>query len=273
MLVADAGAVDREGLQQRHTGAVHHRKGTGEARQGDAFEDAADNGQAQFDAIPLESTGIGLDPFEEGVKPANDAQQQQPPIIAHEVGRADQHAGGPRQLGVELGEHLGESRDHQQVDHRERDAHGDHDEDGITSRLLDALAGFALQLEIGRQLLKRLVELAGVLANADHTDEQVVEHFGVGVQRYGHGLTALQTGTHVLQDLPEEQVSVRLCQTADSADDRHTGLAQTVHLAAEDDQLIEIDALTPELFAQHRQCITAASLTLAGFDGQRSNLS
>ncbi len=45
MLVADAGAVDREGLQQRNAGAVHHREGAGEARQGDAFEDAADDGQ------------------------------------------------------------------------------------------------------------------------------------------------------------------------------------------------------------------------------------
>ena len=45
VLVANAGAVDRERLQQRHAGAVHHREGPGEARQGDAFEDAADDGQ------------------------------------------------------------------------------------------------------------------------------------------------------------------------------------------------------------------------------------
>ncbi|MNE30721.1 hypothetical protein D3C80_1242530 [compost metagenome] len=173
---------------------------------------------------------------------------------------------------MELGEHLGEGRDHQQVDHRQRHAHGDQHEQRVAGGLLDALARLALHLQVAGQLAEGLVELAGVLADADHADEQRVEHPGMVAQRRGHGRATFEIAAQGLQHLAKIRVARRLGEAADGADDRYAGLAQAVHLPAEDDQLLQLDALAAEQLVQLAQdVLVSRSLLSLSVDAQRDD--
>ncbi|MNJ50953.1 hypothetical protein D3C77_462450 [compost metagenome] len=156
---------------------------------------------------------------------------------------------------MELGEHLGKRRDHQQVDHRQRHAHGDQHEQRVAGRLLHAFARLALHLQVAGQLLEGLIELAGVLADADHADEQRAEHLGVVAQRRGHAVAGFQVGAQRLQHFAQVRVAGRVGQPADGAQDRHAGLAQAVQLTTENDQFFQLDALATEQLVQLAQPI------------------
>ena len=268
--IAHAGAVDRQGLQQGHASAVHHREGPGEARQGDPLENPTDNRQTQFDLVPLQGAGIGLDPFEKAKQAATEQQRQQPPEILKELRGADQDLRSPGQVRLKLGKHLGEGRNHEQVDHYQRHRHGRQHEQRVTRGLLDALAGFALQFQIDRQLAESLIELTGVFPDADHAYKQGVKHLGMSVERHGHALPAFQIAAHRLKHFAQVKVATGFGQTTNRTDDRHASLAQAVHLPTEDNQLFQVDMFAPQAFLELGEHVAVTRLCLL-LDGQRGN--
>ena len=93
----------------------------------------------------------------------------------------------------------------------------------------------------------------------------------MNIHRHRQAQATLQVAAHRLQHLAQVEVAGRLGQPADGTDDRHAGLAQAVHLPAEDDQLIQLDTSPAQAFEQLLKDI-GALVGLLGIDLQRGDL-
>ena len=108
--------------------------------------------------------------------------QQIRPERDEELRDREDHLRLPRQLRVKLREHVGERRNHEHVQNRNRDSDRDQHERRITRGRLQSLDGLAFEFQILRDAPERFVEPAGVLADVDHRGIEIREHIGVSLQ-------------------------------------------------------------------------------------------
>ena len=227
---------------QRHAGLEHHGKTASKTGQQGALYDGADDRQLELPAVPGQLALGGGDPAAPTEHHPRQNSEQQPPVVDKKVRGGEQNAGRQRQLHPEFGEHAGKHRDHHDIEDHHGDTDGDHHEAGVAHGGLDPLASLQLQLEIVGELQKGLFQLTCVLTHMDDGDKQAAEYLGVRLHRARQRATVAEIFPQRVKRPLERLAVSALLQPGNGTQDRDPGPGQGIHLAAEDHQLIQLDA-------------------------------
>ena len=131
---------------------------------------------------------------------------------------------------------------------RERD--GDHHDDGISHRALDAVVHLLFLREVLGQALKRFVERAGRLADAHDAHVQRGEDLRMTREARREIAPALEAFENVLERLAQDRVVRRGDQAAQAAQQRNARARDRVHLAREHHEVGGGDAAQAEPAAE-----------------------
>ena len=241
------GVVHRIGHQgqrrvERHAGLEHHGEAAGKTGKQGALYDGADDGQPQLPSVPGQPAFGGGDPASPADDGAHQDGEQQPPVVNEEVGGGQQDPGRQRQLHPELGKHPGKDGDHHDVEDHHGDGDGNQHEGGVAHGGLDPLAGLQLQIEIVGELQEGLLQLTRVLPHVDDGHEEAAEHLRVRLHRARQRPAVGQILPQGVKRPLEGLAVGALLQPRDGAQDRDACPGQGIHLAAEDHQLLQLDA-------------------------------
>src|SRR5581483_2452149 len=241
VFVVDRAADHRHALHQRHAGLHGHGHGTSEAPKCRAIKNAADDRNLEFGPMPAVPAFRRAHVNANGENADDQRREHQGPVGDRELRGGDENLRCPRQLGVHAGEDLGEGGYHKNIDDKHRDSYGDHHEDRVAHGGLDAIAGIFFELEILGQLKQDFLHRAGRFPDLHHAYVEARKYFRVALECRGKLETGIERFDEIINHARERRIVRGIAQTAQRLHDRNTGLKERVELAAEKNEIDEID--------------------------------